>query len=132
MKTHTGTGPYDWVVRCRKRHTPGYVHTLTLEIVPNGDSVFRKSFEVLACIGVSTLAEPNFVEANVSFACSLARLRVTASIPPFVIIGTDPSTASKSESILCDRGQSRSALRAWRCRALRSLRYLRDLRYVVS
>src|SRR5260370_10136541 len=59
------------------------------EIVPIGDKVFMKSFGVFLWSGVSTTPGATALKRMLSFAYSLARLRVIASSPPFVTIATD-------------------------------------------
>src|SRR5713226_7593273 len=63
--------------------------SLGSEIVPIGDRVFMKSFGVFLWSGVSTTPGATALKRILSFAYSLARLRVIASSPPLVIIGTD-------------------------------------------
>src|ERR1700692_2936559 len=63
--------------------------SFTSEIVPIGESVFRKSFGLFLCSGVSTAPGATALKRIFSFAYSVAKLRVTASSPPLVIIGTE-------------------------------------------
>ena len=54
-----------------------------------GDSVFRKSFGLSLCNGVSTMPGATVLTRIPSLAYSIARLREIASMPPLVIIATD-------------------------------------------
>src|SRR6476619_710935 len=63
-----------------------------VEMLPIGDSLFRKSFGLFVCIGVSTTPGATAFTRIPSFAYSMARLRVIALIPPLVIIGIEAFT----------------------------------------
>src|SRR5262245_7672158 len=58
-------------------------------MLPIGDSLFRKSFGLFLCSGVSTTPGATAFTRIPSFAYSMARQRVIALIPPLVIIGIE-------------------------------------------
>src|SRR5580704_11897052 len=64
----------------------------TSEIVPMGDNVRRKSFGLFLWSGVFTEPGATALKRIFSFAYSLARLKVIASMPPLVIMGTEAVT----------------------------------------
>src|SRR5580704_409923 len=61
---------------------------------PSGDKDLKASLGSFLCIGVSTTPGATAFTRMPSFAYFIARLRVIASIPPFVIIGTEAFTAA--------------------------------------
>src|SRR5712671_4429212 len=82
--------------------------SFTSEIRPIGCSVLRNSFGSFLCIGVSTMPGATAFTRIPCFTYSIARLRVTASRPPFVIIGT----AEFAPAIGCSTsGSHRNCLR---------------------
>src|SRR5271166_796469 len=79
-------------LRASARYTTASAMSFESEIVPIGESVFRKSFGFFSCKGVSTTPGATALKRISFFAYSPARLRVIALSPPFVIIATDAGT----------------------------------------
>src|SRR6516164_11213360 len=73
-------------------------------MLPIGDSLFKKSFGLFLCSSVSTTPGATAFTRIRSFAYSMARQRVIASIPPLVIIGIEAFTPaiglSASEAVM--------------------------------
>jgi len=64
-----------------------------------GDRVFIESFESPLCRGVSTAPGATALKRMLLFAYSFARLRITASNPPLVIVGMEAGTPAMGMAV---------------------------------